>query len=194
MLIRPGNTFDLFDDLSLNFCQVPCARLLILQCVFSVGGGVWLWLLSRFSAVSLSRRQNGKNSDGSEEERARSLARKWKRKMQPQCCEVRIENDEYEREQQRLVKQIKHVVILRNDHILAFCVVQKHAHILELFQRNAYALPSFHTSLHMHDRLSQKHVAHLLPVTVNPYVLVQRSWKCERGIHCGYQRRLKASN
>ena len=31
--------------------------------------------------------------------------------------EVCVENDEYEREQQRLAKQIKHMVILRNDHI-----------------------------------------------------------------------------
>ena len=32
-------------------------------------------------AVSLSRRQNGKNCDGNEEERARSLARKRKRRQ-----------------------------------------------------------------------------------------------------------------
>ena len=32
--------------------------------------------------------------------------------MQPQCREVRVENDEYEREQQRLAKQIKRVVVL----------------------------------------------------------------------------------
>ena len=63
--------------------------------------------------------------------------------MQPQCCEVRVENDEYEREQQRLVKQRKRMVVLINDYILAFCGVQKHARIFELFQRNAYALPSF---------------------------------------------------
>ena len=49
--------------------------------------------------------------------------------MQPQPREVRIEIDEYKREQQRLVKQIKYVVILRNDHILMFCVVQNRAHI-----------------------------------------------------------------
>jgi len=63
--------------------------------------------------------------------------------MQPQRREVRVENDEYEREQQCLAKQIKHMVVLINNHIFAFCVVQKHARILELFQRNAYALPSF---------------------------------------------------
>ena len=35
------------------------------------------------------------------------------------------------------------MVALRNDHIFAFCAVQKSAHVLKLFQRNAYALPSF---------------------------------------------------
>ena len=73
--------------------------------------------------------------------------------MQPQRREVRVENDEYEKEQQRLTKQIKRVVVLRNDHIFAFCAVRKRAHILRLFQLSAYALPShtFHTSLHMHN-------------------------------------------
>ena len=52
-------------------------------------------------------------------------------------------NTECEREQQRLAKQIKRVIVLRNDHIFAFCTIQKRAHILKLFQRNAYALPSF---------------------------------------------------
>ena len=91
------------------------ARLLILQCVFSVGG-VWchasgmqlkVWLVRKHPsrlgmqlkhpvykklctivlsavaalAVSLSRRQNGKSCDGSEEERARSLARKGRRRQ-----------------------------------------------------------------------------------------------------------------
>ena len=47
------------------------------------------------------------------------------------------------------------MVVLINDHILAFCAVQKHAHILELFQRNTYALPSFSNYLHFvaHARL-----------------------------------------
>ena len=68
--------------------------------------------------------------------------------MQPQHDEVHIKNDEYEREQQRLAKQIKRVVILINGHILAFCAVQKCAHVLKLFQRNTYALPSFSNTLH----------------------------------------------
>ena len=63
--------------------------------------------------------------------------------MQPQRREVPVENDEYEREQQRLAKQVRRVVVLRNDLILAFCTVQKRVHLLELFQRNTYALPSF---------------------------------------------------
>ena len=62
--------------------------------------------------------------------------------MQPQHREVHVENDEYER-QQRLAKQTKRVVVLINDHILAFCAFQKRDHVLKLFQQNAYALPSF---------------------------------------------------
>ena len=62
--------------------------------------------------------------------------------MQPQRREVRIENNEYEREQQRLVKQIKCMVVLRSYHIFMLCV-SKRAHILELFKRNAYTFPSF---------------------------------------------------
>ena len=53
--------------------------------------------------------------------------------MQPQRREVCVKNDEYKREQQHLAKQIKHGVVLRNDHILAFCAVQNRAHILKLF-------------------------------------------------------------
>ena len=51
--------------------------------------------------------------------------------MQLQRHEVRFENDEYEREQQRLAKQIKCMVFLSNDHILMFCAVQNCTHILE---------------------------------------------------------------
>ena len=43
--------------------------------------------------------------------------------MQPEPRKVRVENDEYEREQQHLAKQIKYMVVLRNYHILAFCAV-----------------------------------------------------------------------
>ena len=68
--------------------------------------------------------------------------------MQPQRREVRIEDVEYKREQQRLAKQIKSKIVLRNDDILTSCVVQKRTHILELFQRNTYALPSFSHFLH----------------------------------------------
>lgn len=31
-----------------------------------------------------------------------------------------------------------HVVVLRNDYILAFCMVRKYAHLLELFPGNTY--------------------------------------------------------
>ena len=51
--------------------------------------------------------------------------------MQLQHRKVRVENDEYEREQQCLAKQIKNVDVLKNDHILAFCAIQNRAHILE---------------------------------------------------------------
>ena len=44
-------------------------------------------------------------------------------------------------------------------------------------------LPS-HTSLHMHDWPSQKHVPRLL--TVIHTLLVQRPWRCAWGIHCEY--------
>ena len=47
------------------------------------------------------------------------------------------------RQQQRLAKQIKRVVVLRNHHIFAFCAVQRCTHVLKLFQCKAYALPSF---------------------------------------------------
>ena len=36
--------------------------------------------------------------------------------MQLQCREVRVKNNEYEREQQRLVKLKKRVVVLRDNH------------------------------------------------------------------------------
>jgi len=62
--------------------------------------------------------------------------------MQPQLHEVHIENDEYKREQQCLAKQIKRVVVLRNNHILTFCEVRNHTHILKLFQHSTYALAS----------------------------------------------------
>ena len=45
--------------------------------------------------------------------------------MQPQRREVCVENNESEREQLSLAKLIKHVVVLRSDHILLFCAVRK---------------------------------------------------------------------
>ena len=76
-------------------------------------------VLSAVAALAISslRRQNGYGSE--------------RRQRLPQRREVRVENDEYGREQQRLVKQIERVVVLRNDHILAFCAVRNRAHILE---------------------------------------------------------------
>ena len=59
--------------------------------------------------------------------------------MHPKRHEVRVENDEYEREQQHLAKQIQRMVVLRNDHILAFCAVRK---------RDTYAFLRFSRFLH----------------------------------------------
>ena len=67
--------------------------------------------------------------------------------MQPQCRELRIKNDEYEREQQRLVKRIKRVVVLRNDHILTcFVWFETTQTSSKIFQCSMYALPSSHFS------------------------------------------------
>ena len=104
--------------------------------------------------------------------------------MQPQRREVRVENDEYESEQQRLAKQIKRVVVLRNDHILARSVRFETALTSsKLFQRSTYALPSSHFSHFVDD--SPMHMPRPRLLT-NPHVLVQRSLRCARGIHCEY--------
>ena len=103
--------------------------------------------------------------------------------MQLQCRKVRAENDEYEREQQHLAKQIKHVVVLRNDHILAFCAVRNRAHILKTLsmQYVHFALLILFTlRCTCMDQQSQKHVPCLL---TNPHVLVQRSLRCTRGVY-----------
>ena len=107
--------------------------------------------------------------------------------MQPQQHEIGIKNDEYEREQQHLEKQIKHMVILRKDHILMFFAVWKRTHIPELFQRNTYALPSFsHFSHFIAQAWPTIPKAHATPTNSNPHVLVQKSWRCMRGVHCKY--------
>ena len=70
--------------------------------------------------------------------------------MDPQRREARVEYEE-----QRLVKQIKRVVVLINDHIFAFCGVQNALAFSSSFNvMGTLCLPShtFHTSLHMHDR------------------------------------------
>ena len=46
--------------------------------------------------------------------------------MQPQCCEVRVKSNEYKREQQRLEKQIKSVVVLINSRVP--CGSKPHSH------------------------------------------------------------------
>ena len=97
--------------------------------------------------------------------RGRSLARKQKRRqkaqMQLQRREVCFENDEYKREQHHLAKQIKRVVFLSNDHILAFCAVQNRTHILETLS-TYYVRFAFLILFTLHctcmDRQSQKHL------------------------------------
>ena len=64
--------------------------------------------------------------------------------MQPQCREVRVKNDEYER-----------AAVPREANKARGCLrVQKHTHILKLNIIRMLCFPShtFHTSLHMHDR------------------------------------------
>ena len=151
-------------------------------------------------AVLLSRRQNGKNCNGSEEEWA-SLAQKQKRRQSvnaatmpwSQCREWWVR----EREKQHLAKQIKRVVVLRTTiflHSVRFENTLTFSNSFNVIRTLCLPSHTFHTSLHMHDRPSQKHVPRLLLVTVSPHMLVQRSWKCEQGIHCEHQRRLEASN
>ena len=107
-------------------------------------------------AVSLSRSQNGKSCDGSEE-RARSW-RKNGEDMPPQRRDVRVENDEYEREQQRLAKQIKRVVVLIRTISSRSVGFKKAFAFSNSFKvMRSLCLPpssshNFHTSLHMHVR------------------------------------------
>ena len=121
--------------------------------------------------------------------RARSLARKRKRR-QRKCSHIDVQSalrtmSSYDKEQQRLAKQIKRVV-LKNIYTLAFCAVRKRAHISNSFNvLRTHCLPShtFHTSLHVHDRPSQKHVPRLLTVTHTCWFKGQRD---ARGVYCEY--------
>ena len=70
--------------------------------------------------------------------------------MHPQRREVRVKNDGYEREQLRLAKQKKRMVVLINDHIFAFCAVRKCARILELMRTLCLTSHTFHTSFVAH--------------------------------------------
>jgi len=114
--------------------------------------------------------------------------RKWKRRQRaeiwPHRSDVCIENNEYERKQQCLATLIQRVVILRNDHILTFCVVRTTLTSLNSFNIVRVLCPphTFHTSLHMCDRPSHA-IACATATNSNPHVLVQRSMRCTRGIH-----------
>ena len=64
--------------------------------------------------------------------------------MQPQRREVRVENDEYEREQHAAPREANKLRgRLDKRPYLRVLWGSKRARIFELFQRNAYALPSF---------------------------------------------------
>ena len=79
------------------------------------------------------------------------------------------------------MKQIKHVVVLINDHIFAFCAVQKkRARVLELFKRNAYALPSFSHFSHFFRSIcmTDQHVPRLLTSQMNIIVGASLSEYC----------------
>ena len=121
--------------------SIPSRNAIKKSCVQKV---VYTYVSLSFSALQQRQRSHCHNVKMAKvvmgaKKKSQSLARKQTRR----CREVRVENNEYEREQQHLAKQIKRVVVLRNNHIFAFCAVQKRTRILEHFQRNAYPLPSF---------------------------------------------------
>ena len=99
--------------------------------------------------------------------------------MQPQCHEVRVENDEYERaavpsEANKACGRLEKRPYLR---VVRF---EKALTFLNSFNiMRTLCLPSHtsHTLLHMHDRPFQKHVPRLL---TNPDMLVQMSLRCTR--------------
>ena len=102
--------------------------------------------------------------------------------MQAQRCEVRVENDEYEREQQCLVQQIKCVVVLRNYHILAarvLCGAIPRSHPRNSFNVVRALCPphNFHTSTRVGSNIDNT----VRMCTV--LSMVQRSLRCAREAH-----------
>ena len=146
-------------------------------------------VLNAVAALAVSSwRKNGKSCDRSKEERARSLA--WKRRRRHSVNAASTpwspRQEWWVREQQCLAKQKKHVVVLRNHYIFAFCAVRKRTHILELFQHNfshsnAFLLSLFTLVAHAWPTVPK---AHATPT--NPHMLVQRSSRCAQGIHYEY--------
>ena len=78
--------------------------------------------------------------------------------MQPQCREVRVENDEYESEQQR--PNIARGRLEKQPYLCVLCSSKMRSHSPTLFARFALLL-TFYTSLHS---MTEKHVPHLLTV------------------------------
>ena len=165
-------------------------RLLILQYVFLVGG-VWPWLLSCFrNAIKISCLQKVSQCCSCTSSLIVSTSKWqklwWKREKklgawrkngredrERKCSHNAVksashENDECEREQQCLTKQIKRVVVLRNEHSVWFETALTSS---KLSTRRMYALPSSHFSYFVAHAwpIVPKHVTCLL---TNPHVLV----------------------
>ena len=87
-----------------------------------------------------------------------------KAEKQHQCCEVRIENDEYERvaapcEANKVRGSLKKPPYLR---VVRFEDALTFSNSFNVVRTLCLPSHTFHTSLHVHDRLFQKHVPHLL--------------------------------
>ena len=104
--------------------------------------------------------------------------------MQPLLHEVHCKINEYEKEEQRLVKQRKRMAVLRNNHTCRSARLQTGCSKPVLFPLtfSMSALPSFlHCpSLVTHGRPSLKHVPRLL--TVMCMCQFKDYWECTRGI------------
>ena len=85
------------------------------------------------------------------------------------------------REQQRLAKQIKRVAILRNDHILTFCAVRKHAHILNAVYTLRPLSHNFNSHFVALACMTDQRSVLATPTNSNLHAL-----RCARGILCEY--------
>ena len=170
-----------------SYQRYNSVRLLILQYVFLVGG-VWPWLLSRFrNAIKISCLQKVSQCCSCTSSLIVSMSKwqklwwKWgkkpgtkmEEKTERKCSHNAVkstshDNDEYEREQQCLTKQIKHVVVLRKERSVWFETALTSS---KLSTRRMYALSSSHFSYFIAHAwpIVPKHVTCLL---TNPHMLV----------------------